>query len=602
MGLPRDPSAEAVVPVAASDAARAEQAAVTALPWDASGLVLAGPGTGKTYTLLARATLLISEQGLAPSEILVLSFTRAIVRELRRRDRATSSPSRILPETFDSFASRLLREQSTESGWESAGYDRRIEVATSLLRSDVGPALAQVRHVLVDEVQDLIGVRASFVERLLETIAGGWTAFGDPAQAIYDYERAEPDNQPLVVSLARRASISLTLETDHRTERGGLTDVSSLRSRLLDGNGDGEAELVWDAYRELATLGDIDDVPAQLGGLRGTLGLLCRDNATALRCSGALRDAGIDHRVRRGTADRPVAGWLAGLVAGRTAINKETCASALAELEALGFPNLPSADESWEVISRMDRNSRTGTVRTSEIASRLSTRRIPWQLCDEPEARIVISSIHRAKGLEFDQVAILEWRPPDSANVALEARVLYVALSRARRDAFHVAPLPWEPWLRRREAQDRFVKLGPQKWHTFGIEMRGDDVHHIAPAGAFGVEHDSVETQRHLIESVRPGDDVTLTYVDEVAFGDVELPAYSVVHGAGLVGITGEAFGLALQGRLAGRRRPSRITNARVDDLETVKGSSDVADAAGLGRSGIWLCPRLVGLGEFDWS
>jgi len=47
--------------------------------------MLAGPGTGKTYTLKARVQYLIAELGVEPSHILIITFTRKAVAELRER-------------------------------------------------------------------------------------------------------------------------------------------------------------------------------------------------------------------------------------------------------------------------------------------------------------------------------------------------------------------------------------------------------------------------------------------------------------------------------------------------------------------------------------
>jgi hypothetical protein len=59
-------------------------------------------------------------------------------------------------------------------------------------------------------------------------------------------------------------------------------------------------------------------------------------------------------------------------------------------------------------------------------------------------------------------------------------------------------------------------------------------------------------------------------------------------------------LGDALRGRL--RDAPARIRDIYIDDLETVAGAKSTSDAAGIGRSGMWLRPRLIGLGEFDWK
>ncbi len=48
-------------------------------------LLIAGPGTGKTLTLTRRVLYLIEEQSVSPTQILVLTFTRAAAAELRNR-------------------------------------------------------------------------------------------------------------------------------------------------------------------------------------------------------------------------------------------------------------------------------------------------------------------------------------------------------------------------------------------------------------------------------------------------------------------------------------------------------------------------------------
>jgi DNA helicase II / ATP-dependent DNA helicase PcrA len=49
-------------------------------------------------------------------------------------------------------------------------------------------------------------------------------------------------------------------------------------------------------------------------------------------------------------------------------------------------------------------------------------------------------------------------------------------------------------------------------------------------------------------------------------------------------------------------RWPLRITGARVEAVETVVGTQAATVHAGLGPSGVWLAPRLFGMGYFDWN
>jgi hypothetical protein len=126
---------------------------------------------------------------LQPSELLVLSFTRAVVRELRRRDREHQTPSRILPETFDSFASRLLRECSPDDRWQQAGFRRQDRRRQRVLESGAaGDLLGRVRHVLVDETQDLVGVRSDFIRALLTAPRRRLDGLRRPGAGIYDHQ------------------------------------------------------------------------------------------------------------------------------------------------------------------------------------------------------------------------------------------------------------------------------------------------------------------------------------------------------------------------------------------------------------------------------
>src|SRR4051794_23908515 len=104
------------------------QREVVEAPIDSRQLVVGGAGTGKTHILVERIQRLIDRDDVAPgSEILVLTFTRAVVRELRSRVRVTEGQVRLVrPVTFDSFATKFLRqlpEAEAPALWREADYD-----------------------------------------------------------------------------------------------------------------------------------------------------------------------------------------------------------------------------------------------------------------------------------------------------------------------------------------------------------------------------------------------------------------------------------------------------------------------------------------------
>ncbi|WP_020677431.1 ATP-dependent helicase [Geopsychrobacter electrodiphilus] len=81
-------------------------------------LILAGAGSGKTRTLIHRVAWLIREQGIAPWQILAVTFTNKAAGEMRER------LARILPETeppwvatFHASCVRILRQEITALGY-----------------------------------------------------------------------------------------------------------------------------------------------------------------------------------------------------------------------------------------------------------------------------------------------------------------------------------------------------------------------------------------------------------------------------------------------------------------------------------------------------
>lgn len=77
--------------------------------------LLAGPGTGKTHTMARRVVYLVTELGVTPSEILILSFTRMAAGDVRSKIQSQLAPyTEEMPHvsTLHAFALRQLRRNS----------------------------------------------------------------------------------------------------------------------------------------------------------------------------------------------------------------------------------------------------------------------------------------------------------------------------------------------------------------------------------------------------------------------------------------------------------------------------------------------------------
>ncbi|MCB9665727.1 MAG: ATP-dependent helicase [Alphaproteobacteria bacterium] len=117
----------------------AQRRAVTAP--DGAHLVIAGAGTGKTSTLTHRVAWLI-EQGVSPSAIVLLTFTRRAAHEmLERVSRMTGGARGVRGGTFHAFATRALRRHADRLGYTPAFtiLDRSdAEGLVGMIRSELG--------------------------------------------------------------------------------------------------------------------------------------------------------------------------------------------------------------------------------------------------------------------------------------------------------------------------------------------------------------------------------------------------------------------------------------------------------------------------------
>lgn len=134
-------------------------------------LILAGPGSGKTRTLVHRCAYLLRVKRVRPESILVCCFNHKAAIELRRRlrDLVGADAHGVTVQTYHGLALRILgRACSGMSEGELTGdhFDQMIKDAAAILKGEKpvpgldadevrDRLLAGYEHVLVDEYQDI---------------------------------------------------------------------------------------------------------------------------------------------------------------------------------------------------------------------------------------------------------------------------------------------------------------------------------------------------------------------------------------------------------------------------------------------------------------
>ena len=431
-----------------------EQLSVIEAGHDQRLLVEAGPGTGKTAVACARIAYLVGEEGIAESNIWMISFTRTAVAEIRSRLQSYVGEAAfsIKVATIDSHAWAI------HSGHDSTArltgtYEENIERVIELIRSDdaVQEELEHVEHLVVDEAQDLVGIRAQLVEALIERLymGCGITVFADSAQAIYGFSEDDTGYQvigsrTLVDQLAnpKRGFEKRLLKTVHRTSSPGLKRIfGEVRESILAASevAEGLFAQTRESISEHADHAGLSSWQLGLDSVPVNSLVLFRSRAEALRHS---QFCNRPHGLRLSGFGLHLPAWIAICLGDYTdpAISEDGFHSLWAARVEPATATVPDYDlrEAWRRILRTGGNP-DGSVSLRRLRARLSRSNPPIDVCklDFGLSGPIIGTIHASKGREADNVTMLIPRHEAFDSPVLEAeetRILFVGATRAREE------------------------------------------------------------------------------------------------------------------------------------------------------------------------
>ncbi len=513
-------------------------------------LISAKPGAGKTFTLIHKVSELIADPNTMSAEILVLSFTRAAVKEIKDRIKEVKTDNTelvrfVTVQTFDSFVTWILAEAGLEEvlkepvSEDESSYDKRIDAL--LKRIDASETLKEgfsiYKHLLVDEAQDLVGVRADLVSKLCEVIGGGKTIFMDEAQAIFNYLQRSFGGttfEKFLLDLKDRHNFEVIYLThDYRTigkDKDRLFQIKSdAREIILDSKKSGEEK--YQAINELIKELQQINLDALINFIKAPprtrvpiVAVLCRTNGQVLHVADEFIKKGVFPEIRRGQGFKSYPAWIGRLFSEYTNQfitktefkdiwdQKISTSSRIPELELEKSWELLKA-KSWELLKTAEgQKDRSHDLDLRALKNSMNLFKVPDELLQPPLHSLVISTIHRAKGREFDAVLLV---PPHTSrkdsDLAEEARIQYVGLTRPK---YNLGTLTISPRnLSLLKDTERWVGYGwSNKNHRIQVGLQGDFASGsiIEKQFNFPTIAECCKTQNFLWEGIRRGDELKI--------------------------------------------------------------------------------------------
>lgn len=426
------------------------QAAVLSRPAEARVLVDAGPGTGKTHVACARVAGIIAE-GVPPSKIWLISFTRTAVVEIRNRIAATlndpAAAAGVHVATLDSHAWALQSGFNADAAL-TGSFDENIEATLRRVEEDeeLQTYLGRIRHLVVDEGQDIVGVRAELTLALVAALGPdcGVTVFADEAQAIYgfteDQEGVGSDGPTLPGQLRTRGFEEIRLDRVHRTGEPGLVTIfTRVRRRVLRRAGGAaarrraiEADIRGLADQTLGSLGDLD-----LAALGDKALVLMRRRVDVLELSS--RQQTTPHRLRMSGLPACLRPWLAHLFWDHVEprLGRARFDDLWNDRLAQDDPGV-DRETAWRLLVEVAGET-AATVDMPRLRQSLGRAGPPMLFCTPEFGTVgpILGTIHASKGREADEVLLC--LPPEAAqnaegmDIDEEIRVMFVGATRARK-------------------------------------------------------------------------------------------------------------------------------------------------------------------------
>ena len=401
-------------------------------------LVAAGPGSGKTRVLVHKLASLIMLEDVKHDQLLMLTFSRAAATEFKKRliGLVGNAAHFVDIKTFHGFCFDLMGKIGNLPEAQHV-----VEEAVGMIRSGkIEPGRITKTVLVIDEAQDMDGNEYSLVCALAEKNEGmRIIAVGDDDQNIYGFRGSDPVYMGRLMEgeQCRRYEMTDNYRSDRSITAFTNAFVSGIRNRMKTSpvrsmsDEDGLVRLVRYSSSNLET-----SVAAGLknDAFPGSTCVLTATNDEAARVVCLLNEAGIPASLIQSSDGfdlsclQEIRFFMEETKAGRpsSVISSEEWNAARERLRE-EYSGSAALELSLRIIDTFAGVNRT--IYRSDLEEYLHESRLEHFAAPSGES-VTVSTMHRAKGREFDNVYLMLDRYDLSSDES--KRAVYVAMTRAR--------------------------------------------------------------------------------------------------------------------------------------------------------------------------
>ena len=402
-------------------------------------VVAAGPGSGKTRVLVHKLASLLLLEDVKHEQLLMLTFSRAAATEFKKRliDLVGNVAHFVDIKTFHSYSFDLIGKQ----GCLDEAKGAVVRAAEMIERGEVEPSKIAKSVLVIDEAQDMSEDDFRLVQALMQQNEEMRViAVGDDDQNIYAFRGSD---SRYMQSLVSEAGAKLYEMTDNYRSAHAIVNCANRFVGRIPGRMKHTAiQSATGTEGKVITLKSLIDAEIKV---EGTTAILTRTNEETLQVAYEL-----ERRGQYATVVQSMGGFRFGNLAEvryflKQLGNKEEAAISTERWKEAKRRTLETYATST-CLSIMkhffaDFETTHRTFYHSDLREYIFESSIEDFIAAD-DCSVFVSTVHKAKGREFDTVYLLS-SVPDSRDVN-DMRAYYVGLTRAKLNLYLIVNPPAE--------------------------------------------------------------------------------------------------------------------------------------------------------------